>query len=149
MHRVPFFPLFVVWAFAVIIVPNAALAQDTTVSAGGLFEAIKPYLVEIMAALVSLLIGWVVAKISKLTGLNIEARHREALQSALTNGVNYGIEKMGRSAAGMTLDVKNVLIADGIRYVQNSVPDAIRHFGLTPERIRQLLEAKLGAALNA
>ncbi|CZT33010.1 hypothetical protein [Rhizobium sp. 9140] len=61
-------------------------------------------------------------------GINIEAKHRDALQSALANGARLLLQPGG------TLD-------DAVDYVLRSVPDALKRFGKTShDDIRELLE---------
>ena len=118
-----------------LLVPVAALAEDgTTVNAGSFFTVVQPFIVELSATLIALLVAWLSGKLSKLTGIQIEAKHREALQSALANGATYGLNKVGGYLDGKNIDLKNKAIAAAVVYVQQSVPDALKHFDLTPDR---------------
>lgn len=137
--------IFLLFLVAVLLSPVVALAQEanTSVNGGSLFAIVQPYVVELASVIVAFIVAWVSAKVTKLTGIQIEAKHREALQSALQNGVNYGINKAGGWAATKDFDLKNQALAAAVKYVLDSVPDAIAHFGLTPEKLAQLLEAKL------
>lgn len=61
-------------------------------------------------------------------GVTVEAKHRDALQSALANGARLLLQPGGS-------------IDDGVDYVLRSVPDALKRFGKTsPDDIRELLE---------
>lgn len=94
--------------------------------------------------MISLLIGgavlWATKKFHDLTGINIEARRREALQSALNNGASLVLDKVSTPD---TIDIRSPAVATAIRYVLESVPDAVAYFGLTPERIADLLRPKI------
>lgn len=131
-----------------VLVPAAAFAQDTTVELGGWFEILRPYLTEIVSVLAAAAVGWVAMKAKQFLGLEIEARHRAALQSALANGANRGIAEIQKHASGATVDVRNAAIAEGLRYVEKSVPDALKFFGLRPEDIVDYLEAHLADRLK-
>lgn len=120
-------------------------ASETSVNAGGLFEALRPYIVELVSVIVAFIVAWLSAKISKLIGMNIEKSHRDALQSALQNGANLGLNKAGGYLSSVDIDMKNKALAEGVAYVLKSVPDALAYFGLTPQRIREMVEAKLPA----
>lgn len=124
----------------------ASEAADTYISLGGLIDSIRPIILELAGVIVAALIGYVSVTLNRALGINIEAKHRDALQSALVNGIGAGIAKLRAPADNIGVDVKSEVIADGIRYVKGSVPDAIRFFGLTDERLRDLIEAKLGLA---
>lgn len=78
------------------------------------------------------------------TGYDIEAHHREAFQTALTNGAGLVIQRGGELAAGVSIDVKNPAIRDAILYVNQAAPDAVKYFGITPNAIAEKLNAKLG-----
>ncbi len=45
--------------------------------------AIAPHFLELIAAIVTIIIGWLAAQARARWGIEIEARHREALHSAL------------------------------------------------------------------
>lgn len=134
-----------VMSAAIVLVAAPAVAQEagTTVSLAPFVDAVSPLLAQVIAALIAAGIGWIGYKLNKALGINIEAKHREALQSALMNGVYKGLHYAEEAAGKVTIDVRSEVVAEGIRYVQRSVPDAIKHFGLTDERIRDLIEAKL------
>lgn len=128
---------------AAILAPAALAATDTTVGLGGLVEAFRPLLMEMAAVIAAAIVGWLSYQASKMFGVEIEARHRDALQSALTNGVYRGIYAVEGAADRVRIDVRSVVLAEGLRYVKSSVPDTVKYFGLTDERLRDLLEAKL------
>lgn len=123
---------------AILIAP--AFAQDTTVEFGGFFGWLRPYLLELVAVVIGAAITWATKKFHDLTGIEIEAKHREALQSALRNGAALVIDRL---PDGAVVDVKSPGIARGVRYVLESVPDAVKFFNLTPDRIAELLVPKL------
>ena len=134
------------FAVAVLLALPALTSTDTTVGLGGLLEAFRPILMEMAAIIAAAIVGWLSFQANRVFGVEIEARHREALQSALMNGVYRGLHAIEGHADRVTLDVRSAVIAEGIRYVKRSVPDAIKHFKLTDERLRDLLEAKLPGA---
>jgi hypothetical protein len=53
------------------------------------------------------------------------------------------IGKAGSAAAGRKFDLKSAALAEAVNYVVQAVPDAIRHFGITPEAVAEKLQAKL------
>lgn len=73
-------------------------------------------------------------KLFQKAGIDIEARHREALQSALQNAALIALSR----ATG-----KGVVPSAAIEYVKQNVPDAVSKFGLSDDRIGQLIEPKL------
>lgn len=132
------------FVFLVLVVPmTIAFAQDTTVQFDGFLGWLRPYLLEALSLLIGAAVLWATKKFHDWTGITIEAKHREALQSALTNGANLALERLPPHP----VDVHSANLANAIRYVLDSVPDAVAYFDLTPERIAQLLRPKLVGAI--
>ena len=48
---------------------------------------LAPHLLELIAAILTIIIGWLAAQGRARWGIEIEARHREALHSVLMTGV--------------------------------------------------------------
>ena len=69
--------------------------------------------------------------------LTPEARHREALQSALLNGARLALDRQltGKAAIDLVLT-----------FIRSSVPDAIGNLKATPEVLTDLARAKLEQA---
>ena len=82
-----------------------------------LLAALAPHLLELIAALATAIIGWLAAQAKARWGLEIEARHREALHSALMTGVKHALSEgvQGRTA----------IAEAAVDYVHTSVPDAL------------------------
>ena len=124
----------------------AAPAPDTMVEVGPLFSGLRATIEAVAGLAIAAAVGWVALRLNSLAGINIEARHREALQSALLNGVRAGLDLFGKRADAMQVDVRSKVLAEAADYVITSVPDAVKHFGLTPARVRDLARAKLAEA---
>ncbi len=109
---------------------------------GTIVEAVRPALTEFAVGVILALLALAYRRISAWTGIEIEARHREALQSALANGVRAAM------AQGGGMDVERVIdLASG--YVERSVPDALAALKVDYGKLRVLLEPHAGAALRA
>ena len=81
-----------------------------------LLAALAPHLLELIAVVATAIIGWLAAQAKARWGLEIEARHREALHSALMTGVKHALSEgvQGRTA----------IAKSAVDYVYTSVPDA-------------------------
>jgi type II secretory pathway pseudopilin PulG len=77
-----------------------------------LLEAFLPVLATLATALIPVMVGYIADRVRRWTSIEIEARHREALQSALANAARIIL-------AGGTM-------VEGIAYVEKSVPDALK-----------------------
>lgn len=104
-----------------------------------IWEAAAPSVVELTASILMLVLTWASFKARQLFGLNIEARHREALHSAVMSGVRAALEGnlTGADAAQMAVD-----------YARSSVPDAIKYLGAQDGVLMRLAEAKMQNAFG-
>lgn len=80
---------------------------------------------------ITALIGWIASLVRKWTGIEVEAKRRQALQSALMNGVRYAIQQL--STGGKIVDLssdewRERLIEESMDYIESSVPDALEYF---------------------
>lgn len=101
---------------------------------------LSPVLLEIIAGLLTALLSWVVLTLRQRWGIEIEARHREALQSAMMNGARIALARGLSGAAAADL-------AQG--YAQASVPDAMRNLRPSEAVLAQLARAKLHEVTQA
>ena len=121
-----------------------ALAQDgSSISLAPFVNLLLEYIAPAIAAIVAFLVGQLLLLLKRKFGLDIDARNREALQTALTNGAGLILQKSAGLAAGKVLDLRSHLVADAVRYVEKSAPDALKHFGLTPDAVAEKIAAKL------
>jgi hypothetical protein len=76
-------------------------------------------------------------------GVSIDDSMRASLQTAATNAAGLVLNSLGNNLSGVVVDVKSSLIADAVNYMIKAAPDAIAHFGLTPDLIAQKILALL------
>lgn len=93
-------------------------------------------------------LGWLGSIYTKWTGKQIEANDRAALQSALENGVRLGLQFIIKRYTNiditrLTNEQKTDVLSTAASYVQKSVPDAVKNFGLSTQRIQELAQPKL------
>lgn len=104
----------------------------------GAISAFLPTLIEIASLLV---MAWLVRLsvfMKEKWGIEIEARHREALHSAILTGIRAALEK------GLTRDQ---VITAAIEHVSASVPDAISALRPASGVLENLIAAKLKEVL--
>lgn len=130
-------------AAAFFVLVSAPAFAQTEVALQGLYTVLQPYLLAVVSVVATAIVGWLAELLRRKFNLDIDAAHRDALQTALTNGAGLLIGKAGSAVAGKKLDLKSVALAEAVNYVLQAVPDAIRHFGITPEAVAEKLQAKL------
>ena len=128
--------------------PQAATTPaetGTTVSFAPLLQTAIPYLVDFVLlglfALAGLVVKWVRDKwkLDMTAALAaVETRHREALHSAIKSAVS-GIASKG---GNLQIDVRSEAVAQILRYLRDSVPDALEHFNPSNEVIAKIAQAK-------
>lgn len=139
-HTVAIVVFLIIAVFAV-----HAFAADDAVPALSLLDAVRPYVVEIAGALILAFVTWLSSWLRATFKVSLDAAHRAALHSALENGARLVLEKLDTAVAGRNVPAGHPLVAIGVEYALKYSPDAVAYFGLTPERVGELLRAKLAA----
>lgn len=99
--------------------------------------AVMPHLLEALAALLAILIGWAADTARRRWGLQIEQAHRDALHSAIMTGARVAVMRALPQAQAVDL---------AVGYAQASVPDAIRALQPGPGVLENMARSKLGVA---
>lgn len=107
----------------------------------------------VLALLSPLIITWLKRRLTELfdaievrTGLEIEAKHRDALHSAVQSAVN-AVLRNGSELAADGPDKDN-LVAAARDYVKRSVPDAVAALGAVDDVIVDLIKSKMRATVR-
>lgn len=98
---------------------------------------VAPFLPDLIGAAVTALVGYAVALVRAKFGIEIEARNREALHSALTTGALLGLAKLGVTAS------KDELAAASVEYAKTSVPGALARLAPSNEVLTNLALSKV------
>lgn len=131
--------------FILFMLPAAAMAQDdTTIRVGDLMAPWLEMLLGAVAVLVTAVLGYLANLIRQKTGIDIEFARMQTFQQALTNAAGLVINRAADKVADKTINVGHPAIRQAIQYVNESAPDAVEYFGLTPDQIAQKVVAKLG-----
>lgn len=127
--------------------PAYALAQDaapsTVISAGDLFRDMRSTIETLIGVIVAGVLALIANLVRRNLGLSIDDRMRGALQSALMNGVHMGLDAVQGAADTAKIDVKSRIVAEGIQYVRQYAPAAVKHFKLGEDDLAKMLQAKL------
>ena len=93
-----------------------------------------PLLVDLLALLLGLAIGWLSPQAHRYLGVQVEPRHREALHSAIMTGLRHSLaEDVSRER----------ILHEALHYARTSVPDAVRALVKDDGVLRALAEARL------
>lgn len=105
-----------------------------------IYSAVLPTLLQLIGVVLAALLARASTVASQRWGIEIEARHREALQSALMSGISAALHRGLTGAAA---------VDEAILYTTRSVPDALAALNPSAEVLVSLAEAKLLQATGA
>lgn len=120
-----------VLALALMVFAIPALAQETV---SEVINTVTPELLKILSVVLMFMLGWVLQWVRAKTGIDVQARHRESMHSALMTAARLA------AARQLTGDAAMALILD---YVRKSVPDALASLQPSPAVLKDLAESKL------
>lgn len=144
---------FIVCGFALLALVSvctpALAAEVATPSWGGIAALATPWIEAAASGVVTALIGWIAVVVQRYLGLRIEASHREALHSAAMTGVRQALNRLQAAANAAPIEGRTAIVASAVGWMQQSVPDAIRYFGLDPRKLETLAASKLTELLPA
>lgn len=107
---------------------------------------IQPILVELLLTLIIAVLAWFLRLLPERFRVDIEAKHRAALHSAIDTGVGLLIDTMQKHP---TIAAPDMAIGTVLDYVERSVPDAIRRLGPSRAQLEDMARAKLQQQVDA
>lgn len=93
----------------------------------------------LIQAFFMVVVGILTTKFYQWTGIQIEDKHRIALQSAVSNAAIFAVGKASNGRVDTEL---------ALGYVKRSVPDAVAHFKASDEVLLDITEAKIHDVVN-
>lgn len=93
-----------------------------------------------VATLVPFAINWLLKK-TKLDALISDDFIRAYLIEALDKGINLAKTKVYENK--ITVNVDNTIGKIVLEYLQKHTPDALAHFGLTEDKVQEMVKARL------
>ncbi len=108
------------------------------------------YLLPLLGIVVTAVVTVVGKKLNDRFNLELEFRHREVLQEALGQSVLFAVNRARTVYKdNPPIRVRNEVVGTAFNYVIDSVPDALKKFGIDPnttagqKRIIEMLETRL------
>lgn len=103
--------------------------------------------IDSLAVVLMALGAWALEKLGRKFGLEADDQIRLVLREALEKGVGYARERAREQGYDFArIDVRNEAAANAANYVISRVPDAVSHFGLDADGLRELVRARFGGA---
>ncbi|MEM6712463.1 MAG: hypothetical protein AAF590_09300 [Pseudomonadota bacterium] len=136
-------PILLVLPIALAVTPMPAHAA--TLDLGWVVDLAFPYVETALIALAALALGWLASRLGRWLGVEIDREHADALHAAIARGVRHALSLVrAEIREHAELDVENRLIAETAIYLEELMPDALQHFGLTDDALDRLIRAHLG-----
>ena len=104
-------------------------------------NAVLPHVLEFAGVVLAGVLTWAAKRFAARTGIEIEARHREALHSAIMTGLRH-------AAQGGAITDRQALAREAVEYARRSVPDAIRGLRAGGDVLLDLAESRLGDVIG-
>jgi len=136
--------LFQFLLIALMLLTAPAMAS-TVVDASPVVLWLKPWIDAAASTIIMTVVGFVGIWARRWFGLEGEARMREALHSALTTAAGAAISDLSVMATRKLsrIEVGSENVAQAVSYVLRATPDAVRFFGLTDDRIAEMVRSKI------
>lgn len=113
-------------------------------------DTLQPVIVQLLLTMVLAVIGWLMRFLPAKMQIEIEAKHRAALHSALNTGVGYALDALETAMRlNPAVAVGDAAVSRVLDYVERSVPDAIKRLGPSREMLQDMARSKLNEALAA
>lgn len=130
---------------ATVLFASPSFANAATVDFGWVVDVMAPFVETGFITLAAGLIGWLVSRLGRWVGIEIDRDHAQALHDALARGVRHAVSLVRQEAKGRaSIDIESRLIAETAIYLEQLMPDALNHFGLTDDALDRLIRAYLG-----
>lgn len=106
-------------------------------------DFLQPYVDAVVNALIVALIGWAFAWFRKKTGIEVDKQQRDALTTFLQNQASSLIADGMVKMEGKKVTVDSAALAKAANEIFTRVPDAAKHFGLTPANVGQAVADRI------
>jgi hypothetical protein len=135
------------------VIVGLALAQETVVApAPTIWTILAEPLGLVVAALLSLALGWLTPRLARLIGQDEANKLQAALQAAGNRAAGIVIMKLSGRAFDLSRPLpaaeQKVAIDAGVAYLKETMPDTIRKLGAGDEALRKIVEANLGLKIG-
>jgi hypothetical protein len=125
---------------ALVMLTSVAWAQGTVVAVDHTWaESIRDIAVTLVAGVTTAFLGWMSYWVKQKFGVDIEAKHREAIAAFVSRQASGLIAAGAVKLEGIKIDVKSEALASAARMAMAAIPDALAYFGLTPGKIAEMI----------
>jgi hypothetical protein len=124
---------------SVVAGPNGSM-----VFVGPLINALEPYIVSAVGALIVALSAWAVALLRQKTGIAISQDNLFRIQDAAKTQAGIWIAKADAGVMDASVDVKSPGIASAAQTVLDRLPPEATALGVTPDKMADMIVGEIG-----
>ena len=126
-------------AFVLLAAPVFA----ATIELGSALGSMEPYVNTAVSIGVTVLVGFLLFILKSKFNIEIDAGHRDTLMTFAQNQAAALVAKGAVKVKGAKIEVDNETLANVANAALSKAPDALAHFGLTPEKMQERIVAEL------
>lgn len=104
---------------------------------------IMTMLVEVLTIVLLALGGFAVNKVREKFGIEAESDVALALHAGIDRAIHFAMQKVAERGESITVNVQNEIVANATKYIVDNFPGTLARFGLTEQRIADLVLAHL------
>lgn len=118
--------------------------MENVIDLAGAFDAVTQLLfVALMAVLT-----WAGNELRLFLRVKEDSELGQIIDRAIVAAVDYAESQFRQQDIKLHIGTKHEFLAYAANYLADSVPGALKHFGITPARVEQMIEARLNDRLG-
>lgn len=128
-------------SLAIILSMQSAFAASIEI--GAALGKLQPYIDGLLTLGISALVGWVLYIIKNKLHVSIDDSMRDALQTWASRQASSLVADGFVKVQGLKVDVPNAALANVANLGLKEIPDALQHFGITPDKLMEMVKDKI------
>jgi hypothetical protein len=125
---------------AVLMLIAPAAAGAATIDFGPIVtNGLADFVGAVVTALLSVALGWVLYVVKNKFNIDIEASNRDALNAFIQRQARSLVADGATKLSGVKIEVSNAALAAAANAGLSAVPDALKYFGLTPDKVQSMI----------
>lgn len=123
---------------ALVLAPGFAFAASIDIGQA-LNGSLQDIINGTVTALIAALVGWIAVVVKNKFNIDIQAQYRDTLTAFLQRQASSLIADGAVKLSGVKIEVQNEALAAAANTALAAIPDVLKFFGLTPEKIQGMI----------
>lgn len=96
------------------------------------------------------IVAWIAVRAEKFLRIQQHSKQADALEGAIWNAIHFGLNRAQTTLDGKaSVHTKGVVTTVAVKYLLPKIPGILKSLGITPEGLRERVEARLEAMSQA